>query len=152
MESQYDFSGLHIILADDDADDRFFFARALAKISPVKTFQTFSDGVYLMEHLRTAVTYPDVIFLDENMPRRRGSECLVDIRKNGKLKHIPIIMYSTHYDIHTGDEFYKNGATYFFIKTNFDELVLVLEKVLHEIGTHTGVARSRATFLLNGVH
>ena len=38
---------------------------------------------------------PHLIFLDINMPRKSGPECLSEIKQNEKLKDIPVVMFST---------------------------------------------------------
>jgi CheY-like chemotaxis protein len=40
-------------------------------------------------------TLPDILFLDLNMPRKTGYECLSEIKLNIKLQRLPVIIYST---------------------------------------------------------
>jgi CheY-like chemotaxis protein len=89
---------LKILLADDDEDDRSFFAKALKEI-PIQThLLTVDDGQELMEHLfENTDRLPDVLFLDLNMPRKNGFECLSEIKQNKKLNQFPVIMFSTSY-------------------------------------------------------
>jgi CheY-like chemotaxis protein len=89
---------LNILLADDDKDDRLLFDKAL-KAMPFPTHLiTVHDGEQLMNYLSENSDHlPDVLFLDINMPRKNGFECLSEIKENKKLKDIPIVMFSTSY-------------------------------------------------------
>lgn len=91
---------LNILLADDDADDCFFFDKALKEI-PVKTNLTIvRDGEQLMNYLLENTSGdggPDIIFLDLSMPRKTGFECLHEIKENDRLKDIRVVMLSTSY-------------------------------------------------------
>ena len=42
---------LHIMLADDDEDDRMFFAEAFEEIKAKYTLSVFKDGQQLMDYL-----------------------------------------------------------------------------------------------------
>src|ERR1700675_4386029 len=102
---------LNILLADDDGDDCYFFKEAL-KECPVSThLTTVPDGEHLM-HLLTNGTreLPDVLFLDLNMPRKNGFECLSEIRENKKLKDLPVIIFSTSFEQEVVNLLYQNGA------------------------------------------
>lgn len=120
------------MLADDDPDDCLIFREALAEVNIAAELTISLDGQQLMEALdKTVPPEPDVIFLDLNMPRKNGMECLTEIRSTKKLKHIPVIIFSTSHNLHTVDEMYKHGANYYFCKPNdFSKLKKVLETVL----------------------
>lgn len=68
MEKEY----IHIILADDDEDDRLFFTDAFSEIKINTKVQTYNDGVELMNYLNQEESLlPDVLFLDLNMPKKK---------------------------------------------------------------------------------
>lgn len=122
---------LNILLADDDKDDCFLFGEALSEISLPTHLTTVSDGVKLMEYLaENSQQLPDVLFLDMNMPRRNGYECLIKIRQNEMLNPLPIIMYSTYLLPEIADSLYNNGAHYYIRKADFSKFVKVLHGVL----------------------
>jgi CheY-like chemotaxis protein len=98
---------LHILLSDDDADDRSFFENALKEIPIDTRLTTVNDGEQLMEYLsKNSDQLPDVLFLDLSMPRKGGFECLTEIREDLNLKDFPIVMFSTSY---TQDFNYEQG-------------------------------------------
>ncbi len=87
---------LKILLADDDLDDCNFFKNALDALPQESEFETVNDGEQLMNYLsENAENLPDILFLDINMPRKNGLECLAEIKKNDFLKDLPIVVFST---------------------------------------------------------
>lgn len=122
---------LFILLADDDQDDRFFFEKALKTLATPSTFTTMEDGEKLMTWLlKNTNNIPDVLFLDLNMPRKNGSECLLEIKNHPKLKNLPVIIYSTSLHEDVANILYANGAHYYVKKPDYTELPEILNKVL----------------------
>jgi CheY-like chemotaxis protein len=107
---------LHIILADDDADDRFIFSDALRKSGINATLTTFTHCSELIDHLQNGLITPDVIFLDINMPKMSGKECLKKIRTELLQERIPVIMYSTSSNPEDIDETWHAGANLYVTK------------------------------------
>lgn len=123
----------NILLADDDDDDCSFFKEALDELSLKTTLITVNDGVQLMAFLtdKSKEILPDVLFLDLNMPRKNGSECLTEIRQIERLKDFPIIIFSTSLDIEIVDVMYEKGATFYIRKPgDFSKLKTVIENSL----------------------
>jgi CheY-like chemotaxis protein len=121
---------LHFLLADDDSDDRLFFGMVLNSLPGGTHLTTVRDGEELMDHLKKTKTLPDVLFLDINMPRKNGAECLVEIKKNAKLKNLPVVMYSTSLHPEMADKFYENGAHYYIKKGDLEDLEKILKKMV----------------------
>jgi CheY-like chemotaxis protein len=124
---------LNILLADDDYDDRNFFSDALKQLSSPTNLKVVPDGEKLMELLTGESTdLPDVLFLDINMPRKGGFECLSEIKANPKLKDIPVIMFSTSKAKDgVGAAFRTGAAVYIHKPGDFKELVQVIHHALH---------------------
>ena len=78
MAADNDNAQRYIYLADDDSDDREFFADALSETAPNAVLEQAEDGMYLMDKLLALPSdeLPDFIFLDINMPRKSGLECV----------------------------------------------------------------------------
>jgi CheY-like chemotaxis protein len=122
----------HILLADDDFDDRYFFEKVLSALPIPTQLTSIEDGEELMDYLfENSEKLPDVLFLDLNMPRKNGFECMSEIRQNEKLKHLPVIIYSTSLHETIADLLYADGAYYYVRKTD----ILELQKVLHHVLT-----------------
>lgn len=123
---------LHVLLADDDEDDRLIFKDALEEVK-VKTKVTIvNDGVQLMDYLLQADSeLPSIIFLDLNMPRKGGMECLQDIRNNRNLKNLTIAIYSTSASEEDIEDTFIKGANIYIKKPNdFTSLVRILSEVI----------------------
>ena len=59
---------IHIILADDDEDDRLLFTDAFEELKINTKVNTFNDGVQLMDYLNSPnAVLPNVLFLDLNI-------------------------------------------------------------------------------------
>lgn len=98
MKIQQPQTPFNILLADDDMDDRFFFTKAVKEITFFTNLVTVNNGEQLMEYLLiNDAQLPHVLFLDLSMPRKTGFECLAEIKEHSKLKHLPVIMYTTSY-------------------------------------------------------
>jgi len=132
---------LQILLADDDRDDRFLFREALSELPIATNLETVHDGEQLMSYLSEHEdNLPDVLFLDLNMPRKNGFECLTEIKLNDKLRHIPVVMFSTSYprDVHYEQDIikmlYKIGAQDYIRKpSNFTGLKQAIHDTLLKI-------------------
>lgn len=141
---------LKILLADDDRDDRFFFDKAL-KALPIPTqLITVENGEQLMNYLtENSEKLPDVLFLDLNMPRKNGAECLSEIKLNPKLKKLPVIIYSTSLHEDVADLLYKDGAYYYVHKTDLEELEKILLNLLTRMKEKKFIRPPREEFICN---
>ena len=123
----------HILLAEDDADDRMLFEDALKELRIPTQLTLANDGLELMSQLEILPTHPppQVIFLDLNMPRKNGFECLKEIRQTPKMKDIPVVILSTTASDDVVDKTYQDGANHFICKPrSFPLLVKAIETVL----------------------
>ena len=82
----------NFFLIDDDPDELDIFSEALHEVDPACSCVWAESPGRALEILKTRV--PDIIFLDINMPRMDGFECLKEIRKVEALANVPVILYS----------------------------------------------------------
>lgn len=124
---------MHIILADDDEDDRLFFTDAFDELKINTKVQTYNDGAELMEYLNGEDSImPEILFLDLNMPKKNGIECLQEIKANPKFGNIAVAIYSTSSSEEHIEETFVTGANIYIKKpSDFN----VLKKVLSEVVT-----------------
>lgn len=104
------------LIIDDDEDDRFFFKKAIEGLFNSAVCLEADEGLDALNQLRKAEQLPDFIFLDVNMPRMDGKECLQELKKDAKLKNIPVIMYSTSLSKASIEEFRTLGSSYYLSK------------------------------------
>jgi len=139
----------NLLLADDDTDDRLFFDDALKMVPVSSQLKIVEDGEKLMHYLIThAQQLPDVVFLDLNMPRKNGVECLNEIKSNHALKNLPVIIYSTSMHEGMADSLYNSGAHYYFQKATLAELETNLNSVLSLMKAKNFIRPTRANFVL----
>jgi CheY-like chemotaxis protein len=121
-----------IFLADDDEDDCILFQDALNEIGRKNELVISKDGVELMNTLNEKVPPPpQVLFLDLNMPRKSGFECLKEIKEEEKFKDIPVVVFSTSRDKSYMDKTFQDGANFYALKpASFEELKKLIEEVL----------------------
>lgn len=142
---------MSIFLADDDKDDCIFFEDALREITSGCDLVTSHDGKELMTILdRTVPPPPDVIFLDLNMPRKNGYECLKEIRTTPKLQNIPVIVFTTSTDSESINKMYHLGANRYISKPgSFPKLKKLIGSVLSLDSQSLSELPSRDNFVLN---
>lgn len=141
---------VHILLAEDDADDRELFIEAFSIVDPSIKVATVENGEKLMDHLKKSDNLPDCIFLDLNMPKKNGKECLQEIKEDEKMQSIPIIVYTTSVNSKDIDETYNQGATCFMRKPNsFKELTRLLSKYVTLAFSPSHPQMVKGNFVLN---
>lgn len=141
---------LNILLADDDKDDRFFFEMALEALTVPPLLTTVADGEKLMNYLTENVhQLPDVLFLDLNMPRKNGFECLSEIKQNTDLKQLPVVIFSTSFEQEVVNQLYLNGAHYYMRKpAEFSHLKKIIKLTVSLITEERGLQPIRDKFVL----
>jgi CheY-like chemotaxis protein len=105
--------GKIILVVDDDADDRDLFREALLEVDGDAQFLSANNGhdaIELLSYQQALI--PDFIFLDLNMPRIDGRECLIRLRKMPWLLQVPIIIFTTLKPSLINEEFTTLGAAY----------------------------------------
>ena len=124
---------IHIILADDDEDDRLFFTDAFEELKISTKVQTYNDGSELMDYLNSEdAILPEILFLDLNMPKKNGIECLQEIKANNRFSDVAIAIYSTSSSEEHIEETFVSGANIYIKKPNDFE---TLKKVLSDVVT-----------------
>jgi CheY-like chemotaxis protein len=121
-----------ILIVDDDNEDCELFYEAINEIDAAIKCWTARDGRQALTFLtKEIVIPPDFIFLDINMPVMNGKDTLMEIKKNTRLRDIPVIMYSTTSDTKEIQGYYRLGAHDFLIKpNNFNKLVEALSSII----------------------
>jgi len=112
-----------VLIIDDDVDDQDLFVEAVQDVIPAVKCVSVSDGEAALAYLLDANPLPDFIFLDLNMPRLDGRQCLEQIRRHKQLDSIIITVYTTssrQEDIQCMKDL---GATFYLTKpSKFDQL------------------------------
>lgn len=124
-----------ILIAEDDADDRFLLQSAFEENGFNDTLQFVENGVELLEFLAANCAnapksaMPSFILLDLNMPKKDGREVLKELKENPQLDKIPVIIFSTTNNESEMKRCYELGASSYITKPNS------FEHLLHTIST-----------------
>jgi CheY-like chemotaxis protein len=119
------------MIVDDDRDDRFFFRFAVKELGDGYECREAINGAEALQKLREPDRLPDFIFLDLNMPLMSGKTCLIELKADEKLRHIPVIIYSTSDHWKDKEETRKLGSSYYLTKTS--DIFKLSEYILHAI-------------------
>lgn len=142
------YTPIKVLLAEDDEDDQFFFSDALAGLPFPTELTIVSNGHDAVEKLSHSANKPDIIFLDLNMPKMNGKECLKHIRTDKTLTSIPCIILSTssaHAEI---EETFYAGANLYMLKPNEGgNLLKMVNKVLKQDWTEDFTPKKERYFL-----
>lgn len=140
----------HILLADDDVDDCLLFKEGLDELQVLSKFTTIQNGEQLLQFLKSDEPLPDILFLDINMPRKNGFDCLMEIKENPQLKNLPVVIISTSFNQNIIDTLYKNGAQHYIQKPNdFFALKKLLHKAIMLIEIKNFGPPSKDKFIIN---
>jgi CheY-like chemotaxis protein len=115
---------------DDDAEDLDIFFRAVKTVNPLAKCLLARNAREALHILKDKLM-PDFIFLDIRMPLMDGKTVLTELRKNKKLRSVPVIMYSTTINPNEIGEYASLGANQFLNKfSDFQGLVEALRAFL----------------------
>lgn len=115
-------------------------------VDPTTDCKVISDAEDALNFLRGSHNLPDLIFLDINMPKMDGFEFLVHLKRDQRLKTIPVIFYSTTKEESQIAKATKLSASAFVSKTNsFNSLCEVLH---HFLRHESNDGKQRLNFIL----
>ena len=125
---------MSFLIVDDDADDRMLVIESVREIDETIECKIARNGEQALELLRNIeVPLPNFIFLDIRMPRLNGKKCLFEIKNDERLKHIPVIIYTTSKAVEESKELRAMGAFHFISKPrNADEIFYLISFVMDE--------------------
>jgi len=122
-----------ILIADDDNDDIDLLSEAIREEDSSCHCLRFSGAFELLDFLSGSFIKPSVIFIDINMPRMNGKECLKRIADDTRFSSTPVIMCSTSKNLQEIGECRDLGASYYFSKpSRWAEWKMEINKILKD--------------------
>ncbi len=138
-----------ILIAEDDADDRFLLEAAFQQNGFKDQLHFVDNGVELMNYLTQidtsagpAMQLPKFILLDLNMPKKDGREVLKELKQHPELKQIPVVIFSTTNNEQEMRRCYELGANSYVTKPNSFEHLLKIVSNLRGYWMHSSVTPS----------
>lgn len=123
---------IKILLVEDNEGDIVLTQEALKDGRIKNNVSIARDGVEALALLDSGEELPDLILLDINLPKLNGLEVLTAIKKDPRLKTIPVIMLSTSDEQNDIITSYNNYANCFITKpVDFNRFI----EVVHTIET-----------------
>ncbi len=126
---------VHIVMAEDDLEDQLLVREAFKESRAINGITFVNDGEELMQYLRREgpfadATPPDILLLDLNMPRMNGWEALQEIKRDDRLKHIPVVILTTSdADEHILRSYRMGASSYIQKPVTFEKMVRVIETI-----------------------
>ena len=131
-----------ILVVDDESTNREFFELMLSKLGFV--VEQANDGVEALEKVKKF--HPDLVFLDNVMPRMSGWEVTKTLKSDAKYRDIPIIMLSALDDVKDKVAAFELGVDDYITKPfNFTEVLARIRATLRnrELFAQIAVRESR---------
>lgn len=139
---------IDILLAEDTPSDIRLTEEALKRSGLSYSLNIAHDGVEAIEYLHKLVadkkTLPDVMLLDLNMPRKNGHQVLEEIKKDDKLKQIPVVILTVSQRDEDIMEALKLKMNYYLAKPVTHQRLSVLVKAIYELKTDTDAGKISA--------
>lgn len=112
---------IQILLVEDNEGDILLTLEAFKELKVKNNVAVVKDGAEAIEFLKKEGRFnetilPHLILLDINMPRLSGIEVLDFIKKDDKLKKIPVVMLTTSSSESDIAECYDKSANCFITK------------------------------------
>jgi CheY-like chemotaxis protein len=131
-----DMGNVFILVAEDDADDRFLIQTAFDEKGYQDKIHFVENGVELLSFLDSMegrleeAEFPGFILLDLNMPKKDGREVLKELKQHNLYKRIPVVIFTTTNNEAEIKRCYELGANTYVVKpANFDMLLSVLSDI-----------------------
>jgi CheY-like chemotaxis protein len=127
-----------ILIAEDDADDRYLIQTAFSEIGYPEPIDFVENGIEVFSYLEDIYAsnnnhekaLPGFILLDLNMPKKDGREVLKELKQHPVFKKIPVIVFTTTKNEIEIRRCYELGANSYVIKPiSFDALLKVVENI-----------------------
>ena len=133
-------SQVEILLIEDNAQDAELTIRAIRKYNSTIKVLHLKDGVEAIDFLLKEselsnpkiLEYPKAILLDLKMPKLDGIEVLKIIKSAARLKHLPVIMFTSSKENPDVEKCFRAGANSYIVKpVEIENLVDVVKNLVH---------------------
>ena len=124
---------IEILLVEDNPGDVRLIKEVFKDAKIYNTMQVAYDGEAAMEILRRNdgnTSFPDLILLDLNLPKKDGREVLREIKGDDYLKCIPVVILTTSNAEEDLIETYKMNANCYITKpVDLDQFINVVKSI-----------------------
>ena len=127
-----------VLLVEDDPNDVVLIQRAFRKANIVNPINIVGNGEDAIDYLagkgkfkdRNKYPIPTLVLLDLKLPRKSGHEVLAWVRKQPKLKRLPIVVLTSSQQVWDKNKAYDLGTNSYLIKpVSFDSLIELIQSL-----------------------
>ena len=123
----------NLVLIDNNNDNLLFIKEALASIDPdVQCFSFIYSEEAMTALMSKMLDGPAAVFMNLNMPRRNGIQCLMELRSNPEFDTLPVFLYAPKITIEVVEALKGSGITTAFEKP---DTMLGWKKIVREMLT-----------------
>ena len=139
---------VELLLVEDNEDDAIIIQEVFADMRLATLIKVVRDGEEALAYLQRKGKYkgvrmPDIVLLDINMPKKNGFEVLEEIKKDARLRSLPVIILTTSRREEDVARSYATGACSYIHKLvdleQFKHLIMQFEHYW------TGISRIPST-------
>lgn len=111
--------GLRVVLVEDDADHAELIAYAIRSFDERTEVIVSADGEAGLDLLRACALPPDLVLLDINLPGISGFEVLAELKRDPRLRCVPVVMLTSSDLPDDVARSYALGASGFICKPSY---------------------------------
>lgn len=137
----------NILVAEDDADDRFMLQTAFDECEYDGILSFVENGVEAMNYLFDAKQhgkpFPNLILLDINMPKKDGYEVLRELKADDSFSVIPVVVFSTTHNEREMEKCSSLGADQYIVKPDkFETLLQIIAELNSRFKRASGILQT----------
>jgi CheY-like chemotaxis protein len=135
MSDKLNYSFINILLVEDNPGDIRLTKEVLKEGKIRNNLSVVMDGEEALQFLNKSGQYaeaftPDIILLDLNLPKKDGREVLSEVKKNERLKRIPVIVLTTSDAAQDIKNMYEHHANCYITKpVDFNQFIDVIRSI-----------------------
>jgi len=119
-----------VLLVEDDFVDQMTVKRAFKELKITNRLDIAANGLEALDLLLGQAELPCGVILDLNMPKMTGIEFLEELRKDEKLRSLPVIVFTTsNEDRGRSDSYRLNVALYKVKPCDFSQFVEAMRTI-----------------------
>jgi two-component system response regulator len=120
---------MEILLVDDDPDDVTLALRALDRQHLANRVHVVRDGEAALAYLRD-MARPRLVLLDLKLPKVTGLDVLAEVRRDPRLKTLPVVILTSSREEPDVARAYDLGANSYIVKpVDFDQFLRAVSEV-----------------------
>lgn len=124
---------VEVLLVEDREEDAELTIAELKKHGLANSIKWVEDGEEALDYLASHAVVPKIVLLDLKLPKVSGIEVLREMRRDGRTRHVPVIVMTSSKEGRDLTAAYENGANSYVVKpVEFGKF----SKVIQQLGMY----------------